>query len=316
VEQLVDRTERELGSARVPLARRLRVFDLIRLVAHTAGPHHLPAFAGNLAYNAFLAIVPFLLFLVSVLRAVHATSLLSGLVDVVSATLPASSAHVLRDQVQAEVTSRIPDVWLLSVLLAAGALWACSAAFRAVAAAMNVIYETRDDRPLLAQLALSVVLSLATAVLFLVALVLVEATSHALGEVVDAPFYLIWNPVKWTVLMASAFVGFAATYAFVPRVKRPIRAVIPGAAFATCASVLFSLGFAFVFNVFGSVLVDPLYGWFTGLFALLLYLYWASFILLVGAEVNHAIEAHGGPADSERPEYARPPVPSTTAQRE
>ena len=98
----------------------------------------MPAFAGNLAFNAFLAIVPFLLFLVSVLRALRATDLLSSLLDVLSGTLPAASAQLLRDQVQAEVTSRLPDMWALSALLALGALWACSAAFRAVNAAMNV----------------------------------------------------------------------------------------------------------------------------------------------------------------------------------
>jgi membrane protein len=252
----------------------------------------LPAFAGNLAYNAFLTIVPFVLFLVSVLRALGATDLLSSLLDVLSATLPASSAHLLRDQVQAEVTSRIPEVWLLSAMLAVGALWACSTAFRAVKAAMNVMYETNDDRPVLAQLALSIVWSVATAALVLVAFALIQMAAHSLASLVNAPFQLIWNLVKWTMLLGSTFVAFAATYAFVPSVRRPIRAITPGAAFATFASALFSLGFAFVFNVFGSILVDPLYGWFTGLFALLLYLYWSSFILLLGAEVNHAIEAH------------------------
>ena len=76
--------------------------------------------------------------------------------------------------------------------------------------------------------------------------------------------------------------------------NRPVRAIAPGAAVATLAIAAFSLGFAWVINVFGPVLVDPMYGWFTGVFALLLYLYWASFILLLGGEVNNAIEKYGG----------------------
>jgi membrane protein len=291
-EHVVEQAEREFGHTRVPLGGGLRILDFIRAAGRAAGSHHLPAFAGNLAYNAFLTIVPFVLFLVSVLRALGATDLLSSLLDVLSATLPASSAHLLRDQVQAEVTSRIPEVWLLSAMLAVGALWACSTAFRAVKAAMNVMYETNDDRPVLAQLALSIVWSVATAALVLVAFALIQMAAHSLASLVNAPFQLIWNLVKWTMLLGSTFVAFAATYAFVPSVRRPIRAITPGAAFATFASALFSLGFAFVFNVFGGILVDPLYGWFTVLFALLLYLYWSSFILLLGAEVNHAIEAH------------------------
>jgi membrane protein len=292
-EHAVEQAGRELSHTRVPLGDGLRILDLAHAAARAARVHHLPVFAGNLAYNAFLAIVPFLLVLVFVLRALQATDLLSSLLDVLSGTLPAASAQLLRDQVQAEVTSRIPEMWLLSALLALGALWACSAAFRAVKGAMNVMYDTSEDRPMLAQLALSMVWSVATAALVLVAFALVQAASHSLASFVAAPFDVIWNLVKWTMLTGSAFVAFAATYAFVPSVRRPIRAITPGAAFGTCALGLFSAGFAFVFNVFGDILVDPLYGWFTGVFSLLLYLYWASFILLVGAEVNHAIEGRG-----------------------
>jgi len=299
-EDAVEQAGRELGHSQVPLGHGLRVLDLVHAAVRAAAVHHLPAFAGNLAFNAFLAIVPFLLFLVSVLRALRATDLLSSVVDVLSGTLPAASAQLLGDQVQAEVTSRIPQLWLLSTLLDLGALWACSAGFRAVAGAMNVMYDTKDDRPMLARLALSMVWSVATAALVLVAFALVQAASHSLATLVAAPFHLIWEVVKWTMLMGSAFVAFAATYAFVPSVRRPIRAITPGAAFATCALGAFSACFAFVFNVFGGILVDPLYGWFTGVFALLLYLYWVSFILLLGAEVNHAIEARGNRSPSSK----------------
>jgi membrane protein len=293
-EQIVHQAERELGDARVPLTSRMRLVELVEAIAHHVGPHHLPAFAGYLAYNAFLAIIPFLLLLVSVLRAVGASDLLSSLVNVLSASLPSASAQLLRDQVQAEVTSRLPEMWLLNALLAAGSLWACSSAFRALAAAINVMYETSDDRPWWVQVAQSVGLSLATAVLFLGLFALVQTASGTVAPLVNAPFPLIWNALTVIVLVGGAFVAFAATYALVPRVRRPVHAIVPGAACATIAWAIFSPVFAFVFNEFGRFLVDPLYGWFTGIFALLLYLYCASYILLLGAEVNRAIEAATG----------------------
>jgi membrane protein len=186
-------------------------------------------------------------------------------------------------------------------LLGVGALWASSAGFRAVGAALNVMYETTDDRSFLAQIASSLVLSLLSAVLLLAAFALAVGTTHVLSLLPNAPDQQLWSIVEWVVLMASAFVAFAATYAFVPQVKRPVRAIAPGAALATVALAAFSVGFAWVINVFGPVLVDPMYGWFTGVFALLLYLYWASFILLLGAEVNNTIETCGsGPKQGQR----------------
>ncbi len=69
----------------------------------------------------------------------------------------------------------------------------------------------------------------------------------------------------------------------------------PGAVSATVAWLLFTVTFSAILNQFGMFLVDPLYGWFTGLIVLLLYLYWSSIVLLLGAEVKRVIEVHGGP---------------------
>lgn len=272
---------------------RLGRFDLIRIVINASGTHHLTAFAGNLAYNAVLALVPFVLVLVLALRALHAADVLSALLDLLSAPLPSATGELLRNQLQSEVTSRLPPEWVLGGLLGVGALWASSAGFRAVAAAMNVMYETPDDRPLVAQIAASLVLSLFSAALLLTAFALAQGTGYLLSLLLNAPDRQLWNVVEWVVLMACAFVAFAATYAFVPQVKRPVRTIAPGAAIATAAIAVFSVGFAWVINVFGPVLVDPLYGWFTGVFALLLYLYWASIIMLLGGEVNNALEKYG-----------------------
>src|SRR5690349_9093614 len=144
----------------VPMGRRLRLSQLVLAVWQGAQRHHLQVFAGDLAYNAFLGLIPFMLFVVLALRSVHADDLLNGAVAMFDATLPASSAGLLQDQIQADVTSRVPDWWLLGVFLAIGSLWACSALFRAVALALNVMYEAHDDRSPVAQVAMSVAFAL------------------------------------------------------------------------------------------------------------------------------------------------------------
>ena len=54
-QQVLRDADRAIGQTQVPRARQLRLRDIIRLAVQQAGPHHLPAFAGNLTYNAFLA---------------------------------------------------------------------------------------------------------------------------------------------------------------------------------------------------------------------------------------------------------------------
>ena len=272
------------------MGRRLRLSQLILAVWHDARRHHLQVFAGDLTYNAFLALIPFMLFVVLVLRSVHADDLLNGAVAMFGVTLPASSARLLQDQIQAEVTSRVPDWWLLGVLLAAGSLWACSALFRAVTLALNVMYEARDDRSVVGALALSVVFALGSAAAWLILFVVGQTVTRAAASLSsNAP-----GPIWAVVMLLGAFVFCASVYRLVPCDRRAFRAIVPGAVCAALCWFAFSMLFEFVMNSFGQFLVDPLYGWFTGLFGLVLYLYWSAYIFLVGAEVNHAIEANGG----------------------
>jgi membrane protein len=273
----------------VPMGRRLRLSQLMLVVLRDARRHHLPVFAGDLAYNAFLALIPFMLFVVLVLRSVSADDLLNGAVGMFDVTLPASSAQLLQDQIQAEVNSRVPDWWLLGALLAGGSLWACSGFFRAVRLALNVVYEAGDDRSVVGGLIISLVFALGTAAAWLILFVVGESLTRQFAGVSSETSGYTWA----LVVLFGGFVFCASVYRLVPCDRRAFRAIVPGAVCAAACWFVFSMAFEFVMNRFGQFLVDPLYGWFTGLFALVLYLYWSAYIFLLGAEVNHAIEANG-----------------------
>ena len=288
-EHVVDGLAQQGNAVPVPMGRRLRLSQLVVAVWQVARRHHLQVFAGDLAYNAFLGMIPFMLFVVLVLRSVHADVFINGAVAMFGLVLPASAAGLLQGQIQAEVNSRVPDWWLLGAFLAAGSLWACSAVFRAVASALNVMYEARDDRSPVRGLAISVVFAIGAAATWLIVFVLGEMLTTAAASASSSAVGLIW-----AVVIFLGAVGFCAgVYRLVPCDRRGFRAILPGALCAAACWFVFSLIFAFVMNAFGQFLVDPLYGWFAGLFSLVLYLYWSANIFLVGAEVNHAIEAYG-----------------------
>ncbi len=256
-----------------------------------------------------------MLFVVLVMRSVHADYLLGSAVKLFDGTLPAASASLLQDQIEAEVASRVPEGWVLGVLLAAGALWACSAGFRAVATALNVMYDTHSQRRTITDVAISIVFALVTASVWLMAFVLVQLISARASTL---------GLTRWTIArvvsqLLGAFLVCAAVYAVVPYDRRAFRAIIPGAVCAAVAWMVFSLVFDFILDEFGQFLVDPLYGWFTGLFALLLYLYWSSFMLLLGAEVNCAIERGASLSTRQCPspsESASSRTPSPAIRRE
>lgn len=296
---VVEETAGEVGDR----ARRIQVpglgstsaVDLVRLTFQHAQDDALMAFAGNLTYNAFLAVFPFLLFLLSILKAVHATGMINDLVGTVTHSLPRPAAHLVRQQILPDVVSRLTTNPLLSVFLALGSLWAVSFVGRAIVQAMNRMYETDERRPLWARALLPLLFSLGAAVLFIAALALIvfgQALSVRAGTVLGSGTvgWWAWNVVRWPLLIALAFLAFALIYYWGPDVKQRVPFVSLGAAVSTAAWVIFSVAFSLVLDRFAQFLISPLYGWFTGLIILLMYLYWSSVIILAGAEVNRVIE--------------------------
>ncbi|MDQ2743486.1 MAG: YihY/virulence factor BrkB family protein [Chloroflexota bacterium] len=298
LEQVVAEVDRELGEMTVD--PHLTARQLVRRVARHVQARHLDAYAGNITYNAFLAIFPFLLFLLSLLKIVHATAQLASLIDTAARALPLTAARSVHQIVRAVVVL-LPNNLVFSVLLALGSLWAVSAAFRAIMEAMDVAYEVEEDRPLLVMGALAIVLSLAAALLWLVALALIVGGAPIVGKAtaalgLGASGNLLLIIAQWMVLISFTWLAFALTYYYAPHLRQSRLAVTPGSIVATIAWLLFSVGFSLVLNHFGRYLVNPLYGLFTGLIVLLLYLYWSSFILLVGAAINQVIEVGDRPS--------------------
>jgi membrane protein len=268
---------------------------IIRDAARHAQDDALPAFAGNVTYNAFLAIFPFLLFLVSLLKGIHATGLITQLTATLTRSLPAPAAQLVRHQILPDVMSRLTDSPILSVFLALGSLWAVSFVGRAVVQAVNRMYDVTDRRPWWQRILIPLLFSLGAAVLFAAALALIvlgSAVVVGVGRLLgnESVGWWVWLVVRWPLLVVLTFLGFALIYYCAPDLEQRVPFVSIGAALATVAWLIFSAVFALVLNNFAQFLISPLYGWFTGLIILLMYLYWSSVILLAGAEINRTLD--------------------------
>lgn len=280
---------------RLPVLGHISLAGLLIPTFRHAREDALMAFAGNLTYNAFLAVFPFLLFLVSILKLVDATGLITSLVDAIAHSLPAPAAHLVRQQILPDVMSRLTDNPWLSLLLALGSLWQVTFVGRAIVQAMNRMYETEDRRAWWRRFLLPLLFALGAAILFLAALALLvfgPQLGAAIGNGLGSSSAGWWASfiLRWPLLLVLAFFAFAVIYYWGPDLDQRAPFVSMGAALATVAWVIFSVGFSLVLNQFAIFLISPLYGWFTGLIILLMYLYWSSVILLVGAEVNRVIE--------------------------
>jgi membrane protein len=283
----------------VPLTEgRLGTVDLLKKTFAEAGEDHLAAFAGNLTYKGLFALFPFFVFLLSLLGLFGSGDLLPSLLNSASGTLPQGVTTFLEDQLLTIADNKAESTFTVGAIISIlFALWGVSGAFRSVMEAMNVMYGVEEARPFWKVYGISIFLSLGVAILLISALVLV-VFGPQLAELVagivgfGSIFETLWIIVQWPILVGVVLLAFALIYYIAPNAEQRFRYVSPGSIIAVILWLLFSLAFSFYVNNAGGESYSASYGALAGVAILMLYIYYTSYILLLGAEMNQVIEEH------------------------
>ena len=288
------------------MTERLGIVDFLKLTVKEANEDHLAAFAGNLTYKWLFALFPFMVFLLSLLGIFQATALVDVLLSRAAEAMPREVVDVIggpiRQVTQSKATGGLGLGAAVSILFA---LWGVSGAFRSVMEAMNVIYEVKDERPLVKKYLISILLSLGSASLLIAALVLVVSGGQIGAGLADtiglgSGFRQAWSFAQWPILASVVLLAFALIYYYAPDVEQSFRYVSPGSILALILWLVFSLLFAFYVSNFGSY--NKSFGALAGVAILMLYIYYTAYIVLLGGEMNQVIEAHAvdGKAEGEK----------------
>lgn len=294
---LAERVEHRASEIRVPLTRDLPLSRLLRQTYLQAGEDAISIHAAGLAYHSLFATFLFLVFLISLLGVFHATDFVGMVLDRISLAMPAPVAEVIRGQLpqRSENAPARTAFTIGAVVAILGALWGVTTAFRTLMQALNVIYKVREGRPAWKIYAISVLLFLAVTVLLLAAGAVVIA-GEAIGiRIADAVglgtiFRFLWSIAQWPIFVFCMLMAFALVYYYAPDVRQKFRFISPGSIVGVTLWLVFTLVFLGFVNIFG--LFSRVYGAITGVAIHMFYMYYFSYILLLGAELNQVIEEH------------------------
>ncbi len=170
-----------------------------------------------------------------------------------------------------------------------GTIWVASAAFDAMIEALDIAYDVKEDRPFWRTRLLAIGLAAITGGLVLSALAVMIAGTHfgarLAGRVhVSQEFVLLWPAIHWAVAIVFTLVAVELVYFLAPNVKQRFLATLPGAILAVTCWIALSYLLGFYFRHVASF--SRTYGTLAGFIAFMIWCYWNSFALLVGAELN------------------------------
>jgi membrane protein len=252
---------------------------------HDVMRHHMLQVSAALSYYFVLAVSPSLIVLSAILGFIP-LHLFSHVLYLMDRLLPADTMQMVTPVLN-DVLSSHHGTWLSFGML--GTIWIASAAFDSLIEALDIAYDVECTRPLWKTRLLAVGLAAICAALLLSALAVTVVGPRfgewlANGFALSSIFVAIWPGLRWTIAICFTILAVECIYFLAPNVKQRFAATLPGAILSVAVwnglSYLLGLYFRHVapFN--------RTYGTLGGFVALMIWMYWTSFVLLAGAELN------------------------------
>ncbi|HEX3927144.1 MAG TPA: YihY/virulence factor BrkB family protein [Gemmatimonadales bacterium] len=282
---------------------------LFRAAASGWWDDNVPRLGASLSYYTLFAIAPILLVAIAVAGLVFGVPAVEGrVVGQIQGLIGRTGAEAVQALLQG--ASRHHAGVIATVVGSATFALAAIGAFMEMQAILNTIWHVEarphaEVKQFMLSRARAFGLMVATGFLLLVSLV-VSAALDALGtwvgnRPVAAP--AVWMIVNIVISLIVVTTLFALLYRFLPDVELRWRDVLPG---AVMTAVLFTVGKELIGLYLGQGSVASSYGAAGSVIVLLLWVYYASQIVLFGAEFVRA--------DVER-RLGKPPLPRATARR-
>ena len=200
--------------------------------------------------------------------------------------VPADSMGIVRKVLSDVVTPNRGAFLSFGII---GILWSASGGFSAAIEALNIAYDVDETRPFWVTKPLAIGLTFLLGALLLIALAVMVVGPH-FGEWLAGRVHLsqvwiwVWPYVHWTVSVAFTVLAVEALYFLAPNVKQRFLATLPGAMLAVGFWIGLSYGLGIYFRRFANL--NRTYGTLAAAVALMVWLYWTGFAMLVGAELN------------------------------
>jgi len=265
--------------------------------------------AAQLSYAFLFALFPFLLFLTTLLGYLPLPNLMEEIIALLAAVLPGEVIHLIQDNIRTLVTTQHGGLLSFGIF---AALWTVASAIRVIIDTLNRAYGVQDGRPCWKVWGLALLFTLGLPLFMLVAMGLLVFGPQLGGWIaaqigLGALFQVLWNMLRWPVILVLLIVAMAPVYSWAPDVAHAWRWITPGSVFAILATLLTSLGFSYYVTNFAAY--DATYGSIGAVMVLLTWMYLRGLFLLVGGEINaelaHASAAGKAPGEQAPGDGAR-----------
>lgn len=250
--------------------------------------------AAQLAYYFFFALFPALVVLIALASYFPVHTLVDEAVLIFGDFAPPVVLQIVTEQLRRVSEGQQGGLLTFGVLTA---LWTTSSAMTAISDTLNRAYHVEEGRPWWRVRLTAIALTIGVAIFILVSVALVligPSLAEFLADwgYVAGAFEWVWKTLQWPLVFILVSTAIALIYYFAPDVDQDWIWLTPGSVLATATWLLAALGFKYY--VVSMDEYTESYGVLGAAMILMLWFYVSGLVILVGAELNAAIE-HASP---------------------
>jgi membrane protein len=267
--------------------------------------YHMLQMAAAMSYYFVISLFPALLFLSGILAYIPIPDLFNQTLHMTGRFLPADEMSLVQ-KVLADVTLPNRGAFLSFGLL--GTVWTASGGLAATIEALNIVYHVEETRPFWKTRPLAVALSFVLGFLLLSALAVITLGPNFGEWLANRAHWsrivaVAWPFIYWTIAVGFTTLAVELLYFWAPNVKQRFGSSLPGAVLAVVCWVGLSYGMGIYFRNFAHL--NKTYGVIGAVIGLMIWLYWISLAMLVGAELNAELAKQSRLGPISRQEEAR-----------
>lgn len=287
---VVKHIARSCKKIKLPKLDGLTLYDLIKLYFFGIIKGTFSTRASSIAFSFFMAIFPFLLFILNLIPFI---SFIEDFQDEVlyfiEDLLPTQAANFFND-IFLDIANNpraglLSFVFLLSIFLMSNGV-------NAIFTSFEFSYHTRINRTIVRQYIVAVGVALIIAILLLISVAVTVYLTYIIENLKDLGIVgdsILWAKIgRYGILILMLYVGIAILYYFGTREGRQSRFFSVGALFTTFLIILTTYLFSFYIENFSTY--NKLYGSIGALLILMIYIWLNSNIFLLGFELNASIQ--------------------------
>ncbi|WP_372802567.1 YihY/virulence factor BrkB family protein [Paracoccus seriniphilus] len=276
---------------------------ITRKTLSRVGEDRVTAVAGGVTFFGLLSLFPAITAFVSIYGLIADPAIIAEHLSLLQRFMPEGTLNIIRTQVESIASSSGSALSAAGIIGLLMSFYSANSGMKAMLSALNVAQMQKERRSFLRLNLVAMGFTLAALAMLALMLTAVTVVPLALAWLPVEQDQRLWlQSIRWPVMFALLVLALSGLYRWGPAAAgRRWRWISPGAVFAAVSLVVVSMAFSWYAANFANY--NKTYGSLGAVIGLMMWLWLSSTVVLVGAELNSAVEqrmkekTQNGPSD-------------------